>query len=187
MINSPSLKILIFVCLVLSIHGCASRPDEQIKLAEDAMSQAQAQLAEQYAPSEWKSAKEIWDQAQAQLAKEQFSSAGASFVTAKARLLKATEVAKAERESLNKQVSTLQEVINTNYADLKTGATSAKLAAAARKEYDAALADIDKRVALVKSQQEQGDFIGAKANAQGTLQAIDYIAKKLQIPWKTPR
>ena len=151
------------------------------------MKQAVAQRAEQYAPSEWKSAKEVWDQAQAQLSQEQFASAATSFVTAKARLLKAAEVAKAERESMHKQVTILKEIIDTNYAGLKAGATPARLAGGARKEYEAALADIDKRIALVTSQLDQGDYITAKANAQGALQAIDFIAKKLGIAAPTPR
>jgi len=58
---------------------------------------------------------------------------------------------------------------------------------AARKEYEAALADIDKRIALVASQVDQGDYIGAKKNAQGALQAIDYAMKKFQIATKPPR
>jgi hypothetical protein len=187
MISSHRFTILVCVCLALFIHGCASRPDEQIKLAENAMSQALEQHAEQYAPSEWKSAKEIWDQAQAQLAQGKFASAATSFVTAKARLLKAAEVAKAERESMQKQVTVLQESIDTNYAELKAGATPSRLRGGARKEYETALADIDKRIALVKSQMDQGDYFGAKANAQGALKAIDYIAKKLQIARKPAR
>lgn len=187
MINSYRFTVLVCVCLALSVQGCASRPDEQIQLATDAMKQAVEQHAEQYAASEWKSAKEAWDQAQAQLAKEQFASAATSFVTAKARLLKAAEVAKAERESMQKQVTDLEKVIDTNYADLKAAATPAKLASGARKVYETALADIDKRIALVKSQLDQGDYIAAKKNAQGTLQAIDYIAKKFQFAAKVPR
>ena len=187
MINSYRFTIPVCVCLVLVAYGCASRPDEQIQLAEDAMKQAVEQHAEQYAPSEWKSAKEAWDQAQAQLSQEQFASAATSFVTAKARLLKAAEAARLERESMQKQVTELQAIIDTNYAELKTGATPARLAGGLRKEYETALADIDKRIALVKTQVEQGDFITAKTNAQGALQAIDYIAKKLGIGGKTPR
>jgi hypothetical protein len=187
MINSHRFTILVCVCLVLSVHGCASRPDEQIQLAENAMNQALEQHAEQYAPSEWKSAKEVWDQAQAHLAQKKFASAATSFVTAKARLLKAAEAAREERESMHKQVTVLQESIDSNYAGLKAGATPARLRGGARKEYETALADIDKRIALVKSQMDQGDYIAAKANAQGALQAIDYIAKKLQIARATPR
>ena len=187
MVNSYRFTIVPCVCLVLFIHGCASRPDEQIQLAEDAMNQALQQHAEQYAPTEWRSAKEVWDQAQAQLAQEQFASAATSFVTAKARMLKAAEVAKAERESMQKQVTDLREIIDTNYADLKAGATPARLAGGARKEYETALADIDKRIALVTSQLVQGDYIAAKKNAQGALQAIDYISKRIQIAGRTPR
>jgi len=187
MINSYRFAIPVTVSLMLCVHGCASRPDKEIQLAQDAMNQALEQRAEEYAPAEWKSAKEAWDQAQAQLGQERYASAAASFVTAKARLLKAAEVAKAERESMRTQVANLQQVMAANFANLKAGAAQAKLAGAARKEYEAALADIDKRIALVASQVDQGDYIGAKKNAQGALQAIDYAMKKFQIATKPPR
>ncbi len=187
MISSFRLAIPVTFCLMFSLIGCASRPDKEIQLAQDAMNQATEQRAEEYAPAEWKSAKEAWDQAQSQLSQERFAAAAASFVTAKARLLKAAEVAKAERESMHKQVIHLREVIDSNYAALKSAAAQAKLAGAAKKEFDAVLADIDKRIALVASQTDQGDYIGAKKNAQGTLQAIDYAMKKFQIAPKPAR
>jgi hypothetical protein len=172
-------SLLVCVCLILSCTGCASRPDEQIKLAEDAMNQALEQFAEQYAPDEWKSAKEIWDQAQQELADERFSAAAASFTTAKARLLKATEVAKENRASMQKTVLDYQANIQDSYDKFKSDASGAKLSGAARKEYETACADIDKRISLIETQMQQGDFIGAKDNALGALQAIDYAGKKL--------
>ncbi len=173
------LSLLACICLILSCYSCASRPDEQIKLAEDAMNQALEQFAEQYAPGEWESAKEIWDQAQQELAEERFSAAAASFTTAKARLLKATEVAKEERASMKKQVTDFQANIAASYETFKSDVSRTKLSGSAKKDYEAACADIDKRIALIATQLEQGDFIGAKENALGALQAIDYSGKKL--------
>jgi outer membrane murein-binding lipoprotein Lpp len=175
-----SYRILIAACvfLVLLFSGCASRPDEQIKLATEAYNQAVDQRAEQYAPSEWKSAKEIWDQANEQLAKQSYAAAAESFITAKARLNKARDVAKDERDSMLTQVKALQTTITENYSAFKAAITPAKKAAA-KKEYQAAVEDIDKRIALIVSQVSQGDYIGAKENAQGALQAIDYNQKKL--------
>jgi len=173
--NSFRLSLLVGVLLVCLFPGCASRPDEQIKLAQDAMNQAIEQYADQYAPSEWNGAKELWDQGQAQLAKEQFASAGESFLRAKARFLKATEVAKAERESMHQQVMDILANLDTRYAAFKSGP-----AAAAKKDFQAATQDIDKRIADVKSLMEQGDYIQAKTLGQQALQAIDYNEKKLK-------
>ncbi len=170
--------------LILSCSGCASRPDEQIQLATEAYNQAAEQYAEQYAPSEWKSAREAWDQAQEDLKNERWGPAATSFTTARARLEKARDVAKEERESMKKQVSDMQENITASYEAFKADAASARLSGSAKKEYEAACAEIDQRIELVADQMEKGDFIGAKENALGALQAIDYTAKKL-LPGRT--
>lgn len=176
-----SFRVLAAACvfLVLFFAGCASRPDEQIKQATEAYNQAVDQRADQYAPGDWKSAKEIWDQANDQLAKQNYAAAATSFVTARSRLQKARDVAKSERDSMLTQVKALQSGIATNYAAFKTAVPPGKLAGAARKEFQSACEDIDKRIALIESQITQGDYIGAKTNAQGALQAIDYNQKKL--------
>jgi hypothetical protein len=177
--NSLRILAAASVFLVLLYSGCASRPDEQIKQATEAYNQAVDQRADQYAPSDWKSAKEIWDQANDQLAKQNYAAAATSFITARVRLQKARDVAKSERDSMLAQVKALQTGITTNYAAFKAAMPPAKQVGAAKKEFQAACQDIDKRIALVESQITQGDYIGAKTNAQGALQAIDYNQKKL--------
>lgn len=167
------------VFLVFFVSGCASRPDEQIKAATDAYNQAVELRADQYAPSEWKSAKEIWDQANDQLAKQSYAAAAASFTTAKARMNKARDVAKEERDSILTWVKSAQDNITANYAAFKAAMPPAKQVGAAKKEFQAACEDIDKRIALIASQIQQGDYAGAKTNALGALQAIDYNHKKL--------
>lgn len=176
--NSHRVLTVACVFLVLFFSGCASRPDEQIRLAQEAYNQAVDQRADLYAPSEWKSAKEIYDTANDQLAKNSFAAAAASFTTARARLEKAYKVAKDERDSMLTQVKDLQTTITANYSAFKAAMTPAKQAAA-KKDYQAAIEDIDKRIALTAEQVTQGDFIRAKENAQGALQAIDFHMKKL--------
>jgi hypothetical protein len=175
MMNSCRYLALVGVILCLSFFGCASRPDEQIKLAQDAMNQAIEQYADQYAPGEWKGAKELWDQGQAQLAQEQYAAATESFLRAKARFLKATEVATAERESMHKQVMDILANIDTRYAEFKKG-----VAPAAKKEFLAATADIDKRIADVNTLMTQGDYIQAKTLGQQALQAIEFNEKTIK-------
>jgi hypothetical protein len=105
--------------------------------------------------------------------------AAETLLRAKARLLKVRDLAKTERESMQTEVKNMQANIATNYAAFKAAMTPAKQAGPAKKEFQTACQDIDKRIALTISQIDQGDFIGAKANAQGALQAIDYNHKKL--------
>jgi len=47
MINSYRFAIPVTVSLMLCVHGCASRPDKEIQLAQDAMKQALEQRAEE--------------------------------------------------------------------------------------------------------------------------------------------
>ena len=164
------------IFLVFSFYGCASRPDEQLKLATDAMNQAIDLGAEQYVPGDWKGAKELWDQAQDQLSKQQYAAATESLLRAKARFLKVVDAAKMERETIHKQVTDIQSNIQGRYAAFK----SMKVPPAAKKDYQAALTDIEKRIGTITSLMDQGGFIEAKAAALGTLQAIEYNEKKLQ-------
>jgi hypothetical protein len=177
--NSLRISIAICVFLALFCYACASRPDEQIKAATEAFNQAAELHADQYVPGDWKGAKELWDQAQDQLAKQQYGLAGETFLRAKARLLKVRDEAKTERESMQTQVKNMQENIAANYAAFKAAMPPAKQAGPVKKEFQTACADIDKRIELINSQMGQGDFIGAKANAQGALQSIEYNHKKL--------
>jgi len=172
-----SFRVLIATCilLALSTYGCASRPDEQLKAAAEAMNQASELRAELYVPGDWNSAKELWDQAQEQLAKQQYASAKETLMRARARFAKAKESATAERESLLKQVTNIQENITANYDAFKSN----KQAGANKKEFQTACADIDKRIGIVKDAVDKGDFITAKTEAQNALVAIDYNLKRL--------
>ncbi len=163
--------------LVLLCYGCASRPDDKITAATDAKNQAIEQRAEQYAPEEWKSAEEIWNKAQGELNKESWSAAGASLETARARYIKARDVAKDDRESVLTTVRGIQSDIDGSYSAFK--AAGSKLTGANKKDFTAACADIDKRIAIVKSLLEQGGYLEAKTAGQETLQAISFHQKKL--------
>lgn len=180
MTNSFRVAITTCVLLTLACYGCASRPDEQIKAATDAMNQAMEQHADQYAPSDWKGAKETWDQAQSELAAQKYAAAGEDFLRAKARLLKVRDIAKSERESMQKEVMDIKANVDSNYPALKAAINAAKLTGAAKKEFQAACADIDKRIDLVNGLLSDGDYIQAKPAAQQTLQAIYFNQKKLQ-------
>jgi hypothetical protein len=175
MTNLFRISTLICVFLILSCYGCASRPDEQLKLAGEAMKQAADMYADQYAPGEWKGAKELWDQAQDQLAKQQYAAAAENLLRAKTRFLKAKDVAQTERESMLKQVKDIQANIQDRYAAFKANANPAR-----KKEFQAACADIDKRVEIVNSLTTQGDYIQAKTLGQQALQAIAYSEKQLK-------
>jgi len=168
------------VLLLIAYSGCASRPDEQYKLAAEAMNKAIAEQAEMYAPSDWKSAKEIWDQAQSQLAQENYSSAAASLTTAKARFLKASDIAKDERETRETEVKAIRENIANYYTSLKAALSTAKISAAARKEFQGAMADVEKELANIETLVNAKDFYQAKKIGQECLQRIIFNEKKLK-------
>jgi hypothetical protein len=180
MTNSIRAALTTCVLLAFFCYGCASRPDEQIKNATEAMNLAIEQRAEQYAPNEWKSANDMWDTAQRQLSSQSWAAAAGSLETAKARFLKARDVAKNERDSMLAEVKAMQTNIDSTYATFKAGMSNPKLSAATKKDYLAACADIDKRIGILNSLLSQGGYVEAKATAQETLQSIYYNQKKLQ-------
>ena len=178
--NVSGIAFGVSILFFLACSGCASRPDEQITLATEAMNKAIEEQAEMYAPSDWQSAKEMWDQAQSQLAAENYSSAAASLTTAKARFLKASEIANAERGTRETEVKAIRENITNRYDSLKSSLSSAKLSASARKEFQSALADVDKEIANIEILVNARDFIQAKKIALECLQRIDFNEKKLK-------
>ncbi len=141
------------------------------------MNEAIEQRAEQDAPEEWKSAKDVWDKAQAELQKQSWSAAASSLETARVRFVKARDVAKDDRESILTIVKSTNSDIDAAYAAFKTDGS--KLTGANKKEFTAACADIDKRIAIVKNLLDQGGYAEAKTAGQETLQAIAFHKKKL--------
>ncbi len=168
--------ILLPLVLVLFCIACGA-PTEQIQNAQKAMDQAKEQRAEEFAPSEWATAKQAWDQAQSALARKDYGGANTLLLKAKSRFEKARDIAQGRREELLKEVTNLQKTIDIRYTGVKTAMQTAKLPAKKKQEILDSFKDIDQSIEKLKSQIGAGDLAPAKYTAQTTIRAV-YDAEK---------
>jgi hypothetical protein len=163
--------------LTLGLYGCASKPDEQLGLAQKAMDQAKEQRAAELAPSEWRDAEDAWQKAQALLSSENYGEAGTLLLQAKSRYERARDIAKSKRDELRKEVQGMESTIDLRYKSLKDNMSRATLAPARKQSLTDSCADIDKNIDKLKAEMEQGDYSRARETAQATLRQV-YEAEK---------
>ena len=128
--NMASLRQLSILLAVLGsgwFLGCASRPEEAIREAQQAMDEARAVQAPNFAPGDWKSAQDAWDAAQAALAKQSYGQASSHLMQAKSRFEKARNIARAKRDDVKKEVGTLQSAVNKRFSAAKDLFASGKI------------------------------------------------------------
>ena len=168
--------------LTLFVSACASRPDEQLNLAQKAMDQAKAEHASEFAPADWEAAQQSWNQAQGLLEKQSYSEAGTLLAKSKARFEKARNVAKSKRDALMKEIQGQQKAIELRYKSLKADldANAAKLSAPRKKSLEDSCKDIDKGIEKGQAEVEQGAYTEAKNTVQMTIRKVFEAERELQ-------
>jgi hypothetical protein len=143
------------------------------------MDEAKEQHAEEFAATEWASAKQSWDQAQSALAKKDYTAANTLLLRAKMRFEKARDLAKGRRDELLKEVTGLQKTVDIRYGNAKAAIEKAKLNAKQKAEIADTCKEIDQAIEKLKAQINNGDLAPAKYTAQTTLRSIYDIEKTL--------
>jgi len=168
------------VLLTLTLASCASYPDEQLKLAQAAMDEAQKVKAESFAAGDWESAKKAWDEGQALLAGSKYAQAGTMFLRAKSRFEKARDIATSLRERFLEDVRAAQHTLNIRYTDLKSNMAITRMPASVRKAMEEACLQIDQQAEKLSREMEEGEYVKAKATAQEALRQVYDAELKLQ-------
>lgn len=183
--QSPRPTLVLGFLLAAGAAGCASYPEEQLKLAQAAMDEAGKLQAESFASANWEDAKKAWDEAQTQLEQKRYALAAASLARARSRFEKAREIARAKRATVLEEIKRSQLGINVNYTSLKSSMTSARLAGAVRSELEERCRKIDELVERLGVEVDQGDYVKAQATAKEALlhlqeaqTRIDSVARK---------
>lgn len=178
----PKFSYLLALSLGIISYSCASRPDEEVRLAQEAMAEAKEQHAAEFATSDWDSAMEAWNQADAMLKQENYSQTRTILLRAKSRFEKARDIAKSKRDLLLSETQGLQKTIDIRYGALKgdTEKSSAKLAASRKQSLEDSFADIDKGIEKLKAEIEQGEYTAAKTTAQTTMRQVYETEVELQ-------
>lgn len=174
--------ILLLILVVMFAISCASRPDAELQLAQQAMEEAQALQAADFAAADWQDANKIWDEAQTALADESYGNARALLVTAKTRFEKAASIAKSNREMVLQEVQALQTPLNQGLISLKSSVAAARLSAAARKEIEQAAGEVESAIQEFNAQMDQGELAKARISGQEAMKKLNEVQMRLETP-----
>jgi len=172
--------------LAISSLSCASRPDEAIKLAQTAMQEAQQEQASDFAPGDWKSAQKAWDDAQTALTKQRYGEAATLLATSKSRFEKARTIAKAKREEVRKNVSTMQNTVNTRLNVLKNNISKSKLSGKSLRDLNDSCREVEAAIDRFNTEVLDDKLIQARSSGQVALQKLNEVEKKLAPSTKSP-
>jgi small-conductance mechanosensitive channel len=172
--------------LVVFFLGCASRPDEALKLAQQAMEQAKQEQASEFASGDWKSAEKAWNDAQTALKNQRYGEAAALLTTSKSRFEKAGTIAKAKREEVRKEVMAMQNAANRRLSVLRDEINSIRVTARAKRDLDEAFRDVESIVDKLNTEMLNEQFIQAKSSGQIALRKLTEVEKKVASVSKTP-
>ncbi len=178
--SSRRIALPMILLLIITFLSCASKPEEQIQLAQKAMDQAKEQYAQEFAPTDWKNAVQAWEDAQGLIARESYGEARPLLLRAKSRFEKARDIAKGRRDELFKEIQGIQKAIDIRYRGVKTTLETAKLSTKAKKSLEDACKDIDSAIEKLNAEVASGDYTPAKFTAQRTLRAVYEAEKELQ-------
>ena len=164
--------------LSLILASCSSEPVEQLQLAQKAMEQAKVERAEEFAPTDWKTAQQAWQDAHSLMSKQKYSEAGPLLLRAKSRFEKARDIARAKREDLRREIDGMQKTLDTRYASLKAGIESSKISSSARKSLNETCRGIDQEIEKTKAQFDQGEYSQARSMVLTVMRRV-YEAEKV--------
>jgi hypothetical protein len=181
--RSGKLPFLVAVLLAVLGFGCSSRPEQEIKAAQDAMKEADTQHASEFAAAEYQEAKQSWDDAQAALSGSRYGEAKPLLLKAKVHFVQAGELAKAKRDRILAEAKSLQSTIDVRYESLKGLIQGSKksLSAKASKSLDDLGLEIDQGIDKIKTEIQQGEYALAKVSAQKAMAKVEEAERQLHL------
>ncbi len=180
--RSIPLLILPVLALGFLLAACSGRPEPQISRTEQALQQAKAERAQEFAPQDWGSAEEVYNEAQTMLAQKKWREATALLLKAQAGFQKARDVAKGNRATFIRDVQSTQGTAEDRCKELKEfyKANLSRIPLAKRKDLEDTCKGFDEKLAKVTSQLGQGQYSEAKLLAQTTLSETYEAQEKLE-------
>jgi hypothetical protein len=180
--RSISLFILPVLALALLLAACSGRPEPQISRTEQALQQAKAERAQEFAPQNWGPAEEAYNQAQTMLAQKNWREATALLLRAQSGFQKARDVAKVKRASFIRDVQSTLGTAEDRCKELKEfyKANLSSIPSAKRKELEDTCKGFDEKIAKVTSQLGQGQYHDAQLLAEATLRELAEAQEKLE-------
>jgi hypothetical protein len=172
--------------LAVFFFGCNSRPDEALKLAQQAMEQARQEQAGEFASGDWKSAEKAWNDAQTALKNQRYGEAAALLTTSKSRFEKAGTIAKAKREEVRKEDMAMQNAANRRLSVLRDELNSIRVSPRAKSDLVNAFRDVESIVDKLNTEMLNEQLVQARSSGQNALRKLTEVEQKVASVTKTP-
>jgi hypothetical protein len=164
------MKIQFYTGLTLLVllfsYGCGGSSEIDRKQARAAMELAQNIHADVLAPKDFQQAQKAWDHAQAADKEGKTDAAKVLFSSAKIYFGDATNIAKAKKDALSRELSTMQASISNNFDQVKLDLSNNRLSDRQRSQVTAIISEVEKGNASIGKLQDQEDLINAVAAAK---------------------
>ena len=179
MVDSHRMLVSLILLGTMCFAGCASRPDEQIQLAEAAKKEAMEQRAPNLAPGDWQKAEEAWTEAQELLLAEQFASASTALLRAKSRFEKARDIAKSKRDVILRDARNMEKTVGVRYGRFKEEMEGSRLSSKEKKSLEELCLEIEKGIEQFKAFFDEGDYTAARDGTNSTMRMVVEAEKTL--------
>jgi hypothetical protein len=166
--------------------GCSSMPDEELKLAQQAMDQAKKEEAAVFASGDWSSAEKAWNEAQTSLKNQRYADARSDLSTSRSRYEKALKIAKANREDVRQQVMAVQTAVGKRLSVLREELSTLKIPARSQKEMSDSARDLESIVDKLNTELLNEQIAQARSTGQIAMQKLSEVEKKVAAIGKKP-
>jgi hypothetical protein len=164
------MKIRLFMSLILLVllfsYGCGGSSEIDRRQAQAAMDLAKSSHADVLAPKDFQQAQKAWDHAQAVDKEGKTDAAKVLFSSARIYFGDATDIAKAKKDALSRELSTMQATISNNFDLVKLDLSNNRLSDRQRSQVAAIVSEVEKSNAAISKFQDQEDLINAVATAK---------------------
>lgn len=170
---SHAFRIMMILSLAFCLYGCSTAPTTMVKKTEQARAEAVAEHADQFALDFWSAAEKAWQDAKEKIDARSYGEADRLLLKAKTNYEKAQSLARSRRETAIKEISDLQGTVNIRLKrDLTDNPAVKNLSAARKKDFDAAVSQIQESIAKVDTQLQNAQFAEAKLSIGKALRDI---------------
>ena len=137
-----------------------------MKQAQSAMDQAASLHADDLAPTDFQQAVKTWAHAQAAVQEGKIDTAKVLFVSAKIYFNKSAVIAKAKRDALSRELNTMQLMIGSNFAEVKSDLSKSGVSPKLKGRVQAIVSEVEEGNATISKLVDQEDFLKAVATAK---------------------
>jgi len=155
-----ALGILLFP--LLASYGCGAKPpEEEPKLAQQAMDEAKKLQADKITPMDWGNAMQRFKDAELMVKQRRYGDAKTFFLQAKSRFENAAKSATLKREGYSREIDEARTLIGSNYAKITAMLSGSRVPARLKKEIEPAVNELNTSMAELDKAVSDGDIVTA--------------------------